>query len=141
MKRKCKMCQNIIVGRSDKIFCSVHCKSEYHFKLRKVTAIEVREINKILARNRSILLELMGKNSVQKKIKRLELDRKKFNFKYHTHLYTKTPPLGTWSSLLLLNMRMRGARGRDWRLSGLLTSAVGDSMPIAKLMPSLSANV
>jgi YHS domain-containing protein len=75
------------VGRSDKIFCSVHCKSEYHHKLRKLTAIEVREINKILARNRSILLELMGKNSVQKKINRLEVDRKKFNYKYHTHFH------------------------------------------------------
>ena len=87
MHRKCKMCKKPIIGRSDKIFCSVHCKTEYHHKLRRVTAIEVRDINKILARNRSILLELMGKNAVQKKINRLELDRKKFNYKYHTHTY------------------------------------------------------
>ncbi len=89
MQRKCRICKKSIKGRSDKIFCSVKCKSEYHHKLRKVTAIEVREINKILSRNRSILLELMGKNTVQKKINRLELDRKKFNYKYHTHTYNK----------------------------------------------------
>lgn len=41
-------------------------------------------INKILHRNRSILLELMGKNSGQKKIPRIELDRKKFNYDYLT---------------------------------------------------------
>ena len=87
MHRICKMCQNPVIGRSDKKFCSVHCKTEYHQKLRQVTAIEVRDINKILSRNRSILLELMGKNDVQKKISRLELDRKKFNYKYHTHFY------------------------------------------------------
>ena len=81
------MCGQPIRGRSDKIFCSIHCKSEYHHKLMQVTAIEVRQINKILARNRSILLELMGKNAVQKKIKRLELDQKKFNYKYITHFY------------------------------------------------------
>ncbi|MCF6367148.1 MAG: hypothetical protein L3J35_13235 [Bacteroidales bacterium] len=86
MQRKCKMCKEPIFGRSDKIFCSVYCKSEYHLKLRRATNVEVREINKILARNRSILLEILGKNSVQRKVKRLILDKKKFNFKYHTHI-------------------------------------------------------
>ena len=87
MNRKCKMCNKIIRGRSDKIFCSVKCKSEYHQKLKKVTEIETSEINKILKRNLSILLEIMGKNSVQKKVNRLILDKKKFNYKYHTHCF------------------------------------------------------
>ena len=86
MERKCKMCKATIRGRSDKVFCSVNCKTEYHHKLRRVTAKEVLEINKILARNRSILLEILGINIVQKKVSRLFLDRKKFNYKYHTHL-------------------------------------------------------
>jgi len=80
------MCKAPITGRSDKIFCSPNCKTEYHLKLRKATSVAVIEINKILARNRSILLEIIGKNQVQKKIQRLILDKKKFNFKYHTHL-------------------------------------------------------
>ncbi|MBN1250915.1 MAG: hypothetical protein JXR51_12930 [Bacteroidales bacterium] len=86
MSRKCKMCQKEFHGRSDKVFCSIHCKSEYHLKLRRATAKEVNEINKILARNRSILLEILGKNAVQKKFERLLLDKKKFNYKYHTHI-------------------------------------------------------
>lgn len=87
MPRICKMCKKPIVGRSDKIFCSVYCKTEYHHKLNKVTSVAVSDINKILARNRSILLEVMGKNTTQKKIPRLTLDKKKFNYKYHTHTH------------------------------------------------------
>ncbi|NPA44338.1 MAG: hypothetical protein GXO49_02285, partial [Chlorobi bacterium] len=54
---------------------------------RKATSIAVLEINKILARNRSILLEILGKNKTQIKISRFILDKKKFNYKYHTHLH------------------------------------------------------
>lgn len=85
--RKCKMCPKIIKGRSDKTFCSVACKSAYHFKLRSVTKIATIEIDKILHRNRSILLELIGKSRKQIKIKRILLEKKKFNFKYKTHFY------------------------------------------------------
>jgi hypothetical protein len=83
---KCKICSKEIVGRSDKKFCSVRCKNYYHVNLRKVTDSSVKEINKILHRNRSILLEIMGKHKTQIKINRLLLDKKKFNFKYHTHI-------------------------------------------------------
>ncbi len=84
---KCKICKKTIIGRKDKIFCSIECKNYYHVNLRRVTSIEVKEINKILHRNRSILLEIMGKNSVSKKIKRIELVKKKFQFKYLTHFH------------------------------------------------------
>jgi hypothetical protein len=83
---KCKICSKEIVGRSDKKFCSVRCKNYYHVNLRKVTDESVKEIDKILHRNRSILLEFMGKHKTQIKINRLLLDQKKFNFKYHTHI-------------------------------------------------------
>ena len=87
MERTCKICKTPIKGRSDKIFCSVQCKTEYHLKLRRVTSIAVQEINKTLSRNRSILLEILGKNLTQKKVSRFVLDKKKFNYKYHTHLH------------------------------------------------------
>ena len=83
--KKCKICNTEIVGRSDKLFCSVKCKNYYHTNLRRVTSIAVKEINTILHRNRSILLEIMGKHKSQKKINRLVLEKKKFRFKYHTH--------------------------------------------------------
>jgi len=85
--RTCKICSNKLTGRSDKQFCSVKCKSEYSQKLRAVTSKATKDIDKILHRNRSILLELMGKNKTQLKIEREFLDRKKFNFSYLTHYH------------------------------------------------------
>lgn len=83
----CKICKQKITGRSNKIFCSSSCKSYYHRELRKVTNLEAIHIDEILHRNRSILLEIMGKNRIKIKIKRTVLERKKFRFKYHTHFH------------------------------------------------------
>ena len=79
-KRICKMCTTVIKGRSDKIFCSVNCKSQYSRQLKKVSYSAMDRINKILHRNRSILLETLGKNKNQMKTFREVLDNKKFNY-------------------------------------------------------------
>lgn len=84
---KCKICNNRIYGRTDKIFCSVRCKNYYHTNLRRVTNIAVADIDIILHRNRAILLEIMGKSKTQLKINRLVLEKKKFRYKYHTHFH------------------------------------------------------
>jgi hypothetical protein len=88
--RKCKICSEQISGRSDKKFCSPKCKNYYHTNLIRVTRKAVHQIDIILHRNRSILLEIMGKNKIQLKIERIELDKRKFNFKYHTHFQTNS---------------------------------------------------
>lgn len=82
----CKICKKEIKGRIDKKFCSIACKNYYHVNLRRVTNHVAKSIDSILHRNRSILLEVLGKNSTQKKINRLVLSKMKFNFKYFTHL-------------------------------------------------------
>ncbi len=87
MKKNCKVCKKEFSGRSDKIFCSIECKSFYHHKLQSVTKRATKKIDAILHRNRSILLEIMGKNAKQKKVSRSLLDRKKFNMKYMTGFY------------------------------------------------------
>lgn len=83
---KCKICSTEFFGRSDKKFCSLRCKNYYHVNLRKVTDKAVKEIDTILHRNRSILLEILGKTAGQKKIDKLVLEKKKFNFFYRTHM-------------------------------------------------------
>lgn len=88
--RSCKICKGPLRGRSDKIFCSTSCKNEYHVRLRRATAKAVKETDKILHRNRSILLEVMGKNSQQKKVDRLVLEKKKFRFNYFTRTYVNS---------------------------------------------------
>jgi len=82
---KCKVCQKEFVGRKDKIFCSLKCKNDYHVTLRAVTKKTAYPLDKILHRNRSILLEVMGPKATKKKIRRAELVKKKFQFKYLTH--------------------------------------------------------
>lgn len=86
-KRRCRLCKTPFSGRTDKIFCTLACKNEYHVRLRRATAIVVRETDKILHRNRSILLEIMGKNKTQKKVDRLVLEKKKFRYHYMTGYY------------------------------------------------------
>ena len=82
--KQCKMCRERLTGRRDKIFCDIYCKNDYHAKLRSVTAEATLQIDNILHRNRSILLEIMGKRSTKKKISRLFLDDKNFNFDFVT---------------------------------------------------------
>jgi hypothetical protein len=84
MTRKCKMCKTPLEGRADKVFCSANCKAYYHIKLTKVTNSATALTDKILHRNRSTLLEIMGKKVMQKKVKRELLDIKKFNWHYIT---------------------------------------------------------
>ncbi len=81
----CRFCDNEVIGRSDKLFCSVSCKSKYHRKLRNLADTAAKQIDKILHRNRSILLEILGKKRLKIKVNRLLLEKKKFNYKYHTH--------------------------------------------------------
>lgn len=85
--KQCKMCKSKIVGRTDKKFCNVKCKNIYHTKLRIANNKEVIQIDKILHRNRAILLEIMGKKRLKIEIERVLLDNKNFNYNYHTHTY------------------------------------------------------
>lgn len=84
MKKKCRICKNEFTGRTDKIYCSVTCKNDYNVRLRRATLKASKKIDDILHRNRSILLELMGKAKVQVTVNRIVLDKKKFNFSYMT---------------------------------------------------------
>lgn len=108
-KRKCKICKKPIEGRIDKVFCSVKCKNFYHVSLRHVTKKTAFGIDRHLHRNRSILLEIMGKKETKMKVSRLLLEEKKFHFKYiitHYHVNSQGKTMhycydfGTWSFLM-----------------------------------------
>ncbi len=92
MKYKtCKLCKKTITGRSDKMFCGIDCKNSYNMQLRQVTNIATTKTDRILHRNRSIILEIIGKNTKQKKINKSQLDNKRFNYTHITgyHLNSK----------------------------------------------------
>lgn len=90
MKRKCKLCATPFTGRPEKIFCTVKCKTIYHKKLNAVTLTAAERVDKILHRNRSILLEILGKNGGYKKVSRQILDSKKFNWHYITQYHVNS---------------------------------------------------
>lgn len=74
------MCEKNLVGRSDKVFCAIQCKNNYHQLLRKQTQTAAQCNTKILAKNYQILLQLIGKKGSKFNINKLALQELKFDF-------------------------------------------------------------
>lgn len=88
MKKKCLECKHEFQGRVDKKFCSVKCKNDYNYRLRKTTKSVTKQIDAILHRNREILEQVMASQKTQKlMLTKLELERWGFNFNYITGFY------------------------------------------------------
>lgn len=79
-ERKCCVCDKKLFGRSDKVFCDVHCKNKYHAEMRKHTKTASAETTKILNKNYAILCVLLGENCKRFKVKKLHLETHGFNF-------------------------------------------------------------
>lgn len=85
-KRTCVVCEKIIYGRSDKVFCSLSCKNHYHLTFKKEKRSAAFHIDAILTRNYQIIAGLMPPGTIQLKISKLALDKTGFNSDYFTHL-------------------------------------------------------
>jgi len=85
--RRCLECGEIIVGRSDKKFCSDQCRNTYNNRLNSDASNTVRNINNILRKNRRILMDL-NKQSGKTMVTKESMLTNGFNFSYHTHTYT-----------------------------------------------------
>ncbi len=79
-ERKCCVCDKKLFGRSDKVFCDIHCKNKYHSELRKHSQTASATTTKILNKNYAILCVLLGQNCKKYKVKKLFLESKGFNF-------------------------------------------------------------
>ncbi|MEM6378294.1 MAG: hypothetical protein AAF705_08780 [Bacteroidota bacterium] len=58
MSRMCLNCQERLRGRADQKFCSDFCRNQFHNQKKKSEHSYLRGINRILKRNRNILLRL-----------------------------------------------------------------------------------
>ncbi len=85
MKKVCPECGEEFHGRVDKKFCSSDCRISYHNRLNKDKNNYMRNVNRILRKNRKILTDLNpdGKVSVHKD----KLIAKGFDFNYFTSEY------------------------------------------------------
>ncbi len=85
MKKKCPECGEEFHGRIDKKYCSSECRISHHNNLNKDKNNFMRNTNRILRKNRNILMKLNpdGKTSVHKN----KLISKGFKFNYFTSEY------------------------------------------------------
>jgi len=82
--RKCKACGEEVIGRSDKIFCDIHCKSSYQYQtIKNDTASLHYQITNQLRKNRKIL-KSYNKAGIAV-VRRIELKKKGFNPRIFTH--------------------------------------------------------
>jgi len=86
MQKNCLECEEKIVGRIDKKFCSDHCRNAYNNKINKDKSNLVRNINNRLRKNYRILEELNPTDKT--KTSRTKLLAKGFSFDYFTSIYT-----------------------------------------------------
>jgi len=85
MTKKCLECDEKIIGRTDKKFCSDICRNSYNNKINSVTNNYVRVVNTMLKRNRKILEELVPATST--KTTKEKLLQRGFNFHYFTNIH------------------------------------------------------
>lgn len=85
MTKKCLECDESIIGRTDKKFCSDICRNSYNNKVNSLNNSYVRIVNAMLRRNRKILEELVPAASA--KITKTKLLQLGFNFHYYTNVH------------------------------------------------------
>ena len=83
--KTCPVCNDPIVGRTDKKYCSDHCRNANNNKQKNVSK-EFTIIYSILKKNREILEEMIGQRT--KKTKKEKLLQQGFNFYYFTSIST-----------------------------------------------------
>jgi hypothetical protein len=85
----CIECNTRVQGRADKKFCSDACRNAYHNKNRTEIMMgdtQIKLVNQILRRNRSILLEILQCKNPNRPVSIFVLKVKGFEFSFCTHL-------------------------------------------------------
>lgn len=90
MNKQCLACEKPLKGRSDKKFCDDQCRNNYNNKQYGEKTGLIRNINRILSKNRRILEGFLANGEDMKKTTRPKLSDAGYNFKYFTHQYQNT---------------------------------------------------
>jgi len=84
MSKNCLECNEKIVGREDKKFCSDGCRNAYNNKINKDSNNYMRNVNNKLRKNYRILIE--ANTEGKSKITKAKLLSKGFDFDYFTNI-------------------------------------------------------
>jgi len=85
-ERKCLECGDLLRGRSDQKFCSDQCRNTYNNRKFGDANNLIRQINRILKKNRAILAELNPGDKTT--LFGVEMVKAGFNFDYYTNTLT-----------------------------------------------------
>lgn len=83
-QRYCKECSSVLKGRRDQKFCSDYCRNQFNNRSYALHFAVQKQINRILIQNKQILAQLVVIEK-KRKVQEVELQRKGFNFEFHTH--------------------------------------------------------
>ena len=81
----CLECDEIMIGRIDKKFCSDSCRSSHNNRKRIINQTNVKKVNLILVKNRTILYELNTRFQDHSVITTFQLKLMGFDFAFFTH--------------------------------------------------------
>ena len=84
-KRLCPVCNDPIIGRVDKKFCSDQCRNTFNNERYSSDNVLVQKVNRLLKKNYSILKTL--NTSGKTKVKRTKLLQEGFDFNHFTGIY------------------------------------------------------
>ncbi len=84
--KQCLECNETLIGRSDKKFCSDYCRNTYNNKIDKDSKNLIRNTNNRLKKNYKILTEL--NKTGKTKVSRRKLNERGFDFQLITSIYT-----------------------------------------------------
>jgi len=85
-EKHCLECGEVILGRSDKKFCSDACRNAYNNRQNKVSVNLIRNTNRHLKKNWRILTDLNATGKT--KVHRSKLVKAGFDFDLITGIYT-----------------------------------------------------
>ena len=85
-KKKCLVCNSVVVGRTDKKFCSNTCRSRYFYSLNAEFNSHKAKVHEILRKNREILAAFKPSDKYIL-VDKHALEEKKFNFNFFTTIY------------------------------------------------------
>ena len=85
MERACFECGTKLMGRVDQKFCSDQCRNTYNNRQNKDETGYMKNVGRVLRKNRRILRELNPNGKA--KCKKQTLLSRGFSFKYFTNVY------------------------------------------------------
>lgn len=83
-KRLCGHCARALRGRTDKRFCSSHCRNTFNNKRNGQRNRMICRINQLLQRNRRILEQFLPQPDRVIRVHLGQLSEHGFDFRYHT---------------------------------------------------------